>query len=188
MTVKTSRLQDMRIYLSGACECAPETGADWRKEVTPPLVALGLTVFDPVHSDITLPCGISKQEEFIYVKKLREEGNYSELEKIMKEITHMDCRMCDCADILLVYLDSTIQTTGTIHEIIISVMQKKPIYVACKQGKKHIPLWLFGIIPHTYMFETLTEAVQELTKISKTSDKDLKTLDNKRWLFVNGIK
>lgn len=183
-----SRLNNLRVYLSGPCENAVKAGADWRSEITPKLKELGLVVFDPVHKPTKLSfCNSDGVEEFKLVKKLRDEGNYKELARCMKEVVHTDLRMTDSADLLIVLLDGS-STTGTIDEIVTACNQKKPVYLCATGGKKTIPLWLFGRVPESYIFEDLNEILARLDMIAFCGDNELPDFVDKRWLFLNNFE
>lgn len=179
----TSRLKGLRVYLSGPCEHAKDAGGGWRTEILPKLKDLGLVVYDPVNMPGKLSFIDVKEKQFKYVKDLRDEGKFTELEKCMKEVVHLDLRFVDSADVLIVQLDVNSPTTGTIDEIITACNQRKPVYVCSKQGIKSIPLWLFGRIPLRYMFESLDEILKELSNIAYSDA----NVDCKRWLFVNNL-
>lgn len=187
MSADKSRLENMRVYLSGNCENAVDNGADWRRKITPRLDALGLTIFDPVHSNIDLSWGMHKDKQFDYVKKLRDEHKYEELSLKMKEVVKVDLRLVDCSDIIIVHLDASKSTTGTIDEIVTACNQKKPVYLCSKQGMQSIPIWLFGRIPYNYIFETLDEIIDGLNSIAFCPDEELPSRIDKRWMFVNKI-
>lgn len=181
-----NRLKGSRIYLSGNCENAEKSGADWRKKITPELKKMGLVIFDPVHSDIKLSF-CEKDKEFEVVKDLRKQGDYVQLNKAMREVVSRDLRLCDVSDIVLVYLDADNPTYGTIDELVTACNQKKPVYLVCKQGMERMPLWLFGRIPLEYMCETLDHVIRELETIDKVGDDNLANWIDKRWFFVNNL-
>lgn len=178
-----NRLKGMRVYLSGNCENADKAGADWRKEVTPKLKKLGLVVFDPVHSPIELSF-CDKEKEFEIVKELRAKSEYITLAKIMKEVVRSDLRLCDVADIVIVYLNSKKPTYGTIDEIVTACNQKKPVFVVCEQGMNQMPLWLFGRIPLEYMCDSLETVLSKLEIINSVDKDNLPGWIDKRWMFV----
>ena len=183
-----SRLEGLRVYLSGPCERAIVTGETWRNLLTPKLKELGLIVLDPVNKNgVKLSFSKDNSEEFNYVKNLREKGEFEELTKCMKEVVHIDLRMVDCADIIITYLDQDIPTWGSIDEAVTACNQRKPVFICSKQGMRTIPLWLFGRIPLCYMFEDLDAVLRQLKAISICSEEDLKVLTDKRWLFTNTL-
>ena len=56
--------------------------------------------------------------EKIQMFELKNTGRYFELTQRMKEIVHMDLRMVDVSDFVIVYLDMDARPFGTIHELI----------------------------------------------------------------------
>lgn len=184
-----TRLNGLRSYLSGPCENAKFYGAGWRDELTPKLKELGLIVFDPVHKNgAKLDFIDNNSEEFNYVKDLRNQGKFEELAKCMRSVVHLDLRLIDCCDLVIVQLDESVATTGTIDEICLACLERKPVFLCSKQGKKSVPIWLFGRIPLEYIFNDLDEILQRLKDIAYCDEKDLpKYIDNKRWLFSNKL-
>lgn len=184
-----SRLKDLRVYLSGPCENAPEDGATWRKQITPFLKdELGLTVLDPTCKPFKLSFSPNEEDEFKIVRNLRTEGKYQELAKCMREVVHVDLRMIDSSDIVICQLDADQPTYGTIDELVVACGQKKPVYLCCKQGLQYIPLWLWGRIPYNYIFKSLNEIKTRLLRIATCNSTILPQVTDKRWLFLNGAK
>lgn len=183
-----SRLTGLRCYLSGPCENLKDSGADWRTKITPKLKKLGLIVFDPVSKNgVKLSFTKENNKEFEYVSKLRDEEDYERLSECMREVVHLDLRLCDVSDLLIVQLDKNAPTCGTYDEIVTVLNQKKPVYICSKQGKKHIPLWLYGRIKNEYIFESLDEIEQKLNSIAYCDESILSDYIDKRWLFSNSL-
>ena len=68
---------------------------------------------------------------------------------------------------------------GSYEEIVTANSQKKPVLIWCEQGKKHAPNWLFFMLPHEHIFNSLDEIFDYLDKINTESD--ISKL--KRWFF-----
>ena len=99
----------------------------------------------------------------------------------MKEIVHMDLRMVDISDFVVVYLDPAIPTTGTIHELINSLAQRKPTLVVIEGGKQFAPNWLFGIMDFNFMFDNFTQLYSFLQQINDGGIMG----DLSRWVFFD---
>jgi nucleoside 2-deoxyribosyltransferase len=131
-------------------EYSKDGGEGWRKTITPALKSMGLIVLDPTDRPIKLSYADTASEETETLKKLRREGDFATLVKYAKEIVHQDLRMVDVADLLIVVINSTLPTFGTIDEFVTASNQKKPILLFCEQGPRELPIWLWGRIGDDY--------------------------------------
>ena len=147
-----NKLRNQRAYLAGAMDRVPDRGVGWRNYITPFLEELGVQVFNPLQK----PTNIAQEDEIVAQHKrlLKKEGRYDELSALMKEIRSVDLRMVDVSDFLVVNLDLQTHQCGTLEEIFWANRQKKPILIHMEQGKSNAPDWLFGTIPHEYLFSS----------------------------------
>lgn len=174
-----NRLRGTRCYLSGAMDKAPDRGVQWREELTPKLVSMGVTVLDPCNKPIS---EFDEGPNFANVRSVfLENEQYDEVRNMMKPVRAVDLRMTDVADFLIVNLDLDIFACGTMEEIFLANRQKKPILIHCPQGKKKLSPWLYGTMPHEMFFNTWTELFNYLIYIDIA--KEIDTL--KRWVFFN---
>ena len=145
-------------------------------------------IFDPVvKNGVTLSFISDVTKEFEYLKKLRAAEDYENLSKCCKEVVRTDLRMCDGSDVIIVNWDADVITVGTVDEIVTAANQKKPIYLCCKQGKKNIPIWLWGRVPLNYIFDSLDDVMKRLEDIAYAKEEELPNLIDKRWLFLNKL-
>jgi hypothetical protein len=81
-----NRLDHQRVYLAGAMDRVPDRGSTWRDNITPFLVNLGITVFNPIKK----PCIEGREDNtiHIYKTKLKQENKYDELKKIIASHTN----------------------------------------------------------------------------------------------------
>jgi hypothetical protein len=79
-------------------------------------------------------------------------GNYDLVSSEMKEIRNTDLNAVDIVDFIIVNIDTEVHACGTYEEIFWANRMKKPVLVHCEQGKKGLPDWLFGMMPHELMF------------------------------------
>lgn len=158
-------LRDTRVYLCGAMSFCEENGVQWRDRLKPFLKGLGIRIFDPCDKPIDF--GIEDRKLHA---KLLSEGCYDELAKLLKEIRCVDLRMVDISDFLIVNIDITMYTCGTWEEVFLANREKKPILVRCKQGKKKAPPWLFGTLPHRFIFDTWEQVQDYLIEIDNSNE------------------
>lgn len=173
-----NKLKDLRVYLSGPMDYAPDGGKMWREKISPILKNKGVVVLDPCNKPLKdYPPEIYVKQQ---VDKLKEEEKFDEVANY-RFVRNTDLRLVDISDFLIAYIDLDIFTTGTWDEIFTGNSQKKAILVVCKQGKKKAPNWLFWTIPHQHIFSSFEELLEYLEGID-----DGTILDNtKRWVFFD---
>lgn len=173
-----ANLKNQRCYLAGAIDRVPDRGCQWRDHITPLLAEFGIQVLNPLQKPTNL--GVEDVEMARQKRSLKKKGKYQELSEIMREIRLVDLRMVDISDFLIVNLDLQTHPCGTLEEIFWANRQKKPILIRMEQGKSNAPDWLFGTIPHEFIFDTWESMIQYLDYINKSiSDK------HKRWCFFH---
>lgn len=175
-----SRLRHQRCYLAGAIDRVPDRGTQWRDYITPFLESLGVEVFNPLKK----PTNLGAEDEGIasYKKRLKEKEEYETLSELMRTIRSVDLRMVDVSDFLIVNLDIDTHPCGTLEEIFWANRQKKPILIHMVQGKSSAPDWLFGTIPHQFIFNDWKEVMTYLIDIN--SNYNSQNTFN-RWVFFN---
>lgn len=179
-----NKLSGLRCYLAGPIDNAKDDGVVWRKNLSKWLKKQGVVVFDPCSKPITY----TKYKEIDAEKKkmmdLKNNGRYFELSQRMKEIVHVDLRMTDISDFVVVYLDPKVGMFGTIHELLTSLHQRKPTLVVIEGGKKKASNWLFGIMDYNFMFDDFDELKEFLHLIDTGSIEANLT----RWVFFDNLK
>jgi nucleoside 2-deoxyribosyltransferase len=174
-----SRLQKQRCYLAGAIDRVPDRGTQWRDFITPFLENLGVEVFNPLKK----PTNFGAEDDTIaaYKKRLKKNKQYDTLSDLMRTIRSIDLRMVDVSDFLIVNLDIDTHPSGTLEEIFWANRQKKPILIHVVQGKTEAPDWLFGTIPHQFIFNSWDEIMNYLININNVPSTDI----HNRWVFFN---
>jgi len=171
-------------YLAGPIDEAKDDGVGWRKDFKE-LVhkkKASLLFLDPTVKFKGLTSEVGKEKE--NQQLLREQGDWKGLRKMFRKIVRADLRMVDIADILIAKVDKNIHMCGTYNEIVIADIEKKPILLIIEGGKKHCPSWLFGIVHHKFMFDSLEECADYIRKVNEKKVK----IDDK-WVFLRkGIK
>ncbi len=176
-----NRLKGLRCYLAGPIDHAEDDGVGWRNEMTKWLEKKGVCVFDPCKKPISYQKYKEVDEEKTKMMALKASGRFFELAQRMKEIVHVDLRMVDISDFVIVYIDPNTPMCGTIHELINSLHQRKPTLVVVEGGRIHAPNWLFGIMDFNFMFDDF----DELNKFLEHIDKGYIEADLGRWVFFD---
>jgi hypothetical protein len=176
-----NRLNNQRVYLAGAMDRVPDGGKTWRENITPVLLKMGLTVFNP----LIKPSEIGREDEntVMLKKRLKQEKRYDELSKVMKTIRNVDLRLVDISDFLIVNLDLDIHPCGTYEEIFLANREKKPILINVAQGKQNAPDWLFGTIPHQMIFDSWLDLQEYLMYIDGAEE----IVTYNRWYFFKDV-
>ena len=66
------------------------------------------------------------------------------------------------------------------EEIVTAVREKKPVFVSMEGGKAKTPLWMLGMFPHKYIYNSLDEIMEMLYAI----DSGNKEIDSDRWRLL----
>jgi len=173
------RLKGSRVYLAGPMDRAfKDGGVTWRKELTPFLVNLGITVLDPTNKKIDL--GLETIENRDYRKTLKENKQYDLLSEQVKTLRRVDLRQVDISDFVIVNLDIDIVMSGTAEEIFWANRLKHPVILMCPQGKDAIFDWLYGTLDHNLFFENWEDIKKYITQIDNGS---IDISNDKRWIL-----
>lgn len=142
-------LNGATFYLAGPIDRVNDSGIRWRRWITPILKEMNIRVIDPTDKPIDRGLELNHGER----ENLIEEGKFTELANIMREIRCIDLRCVDKADAIIVNYDIDVHMCGTMEEIFIANRQKKPILIHFNQGIKKIPYWMWGVLPYEFFFE-----------------------------------
>ena len=141
MTGKTHHfLKGTRAYLSGPMDFvanrATEKRCGWRVRMKAFLQSLGVTVFDPWEKPRVRGLHEYGLEDTNTIKRrdtwsfdATKEGakRRAELAEYFWETMHLDLRMVDLSDFVVVYCPTNIYSVGTVHEIVVAREQHKPV-------------------------------------------------------------
>jgi len=134
------------LKLAGAIEFDTKDGGQtWRNSITIPLDEMGIYVGDPVKTE-PVATGMDVMEAQNKFNGWIQSGNYDIFEKMFTRIVQKDIRLVNRADFLIVHLFPDIPTTGTIHEMALAWMQKKPIYLIWKDAKSKLSKWALYLV------------------------------------------
>ena len=167
-------LNKSRCYLIGAMEFA--NGQPWRNYTKDALKDTGITFFDPYHK----PFLNSEDEDDEARKQYKEWIKNSEFDKVSefaKRLRADDLRLCDISDFFIVQINPTIASWGSAEELTTINRAKKPIFMFIEGGKTKCPLWIFGMIPHKYIYNS----VDEIIDVIKNINSGQKEIDSDRW-------
>lgn len=174
-----NRLKNTICYLCGPMDRVPDGGIEWRKTITPILKDIGIGVLDPSDKPTTFAQEDSNFRDKINLFKL--EKKFDEVKKPMRDIAAVDLRMVDIAHFVIMYMDMDVHMCGSYHEAFVAIQQKKPLLVVCKQGKEHMPNWMFGVMPHEHMFSNWLDLINYISNVNMGHE----TKHYNRWRFFD---
>ncbi|NDG28612.1 hypothetical protein EB118_00715 [bacterium] len=177
-----NNLSGMRTYLVGAMDRVPDGGRGWRERITPHLEDLGIIVLDPCKKQID---NIQENEHTrSKIEFYKQSGQYDKIREEYGIIRNVDLRCVDISDFIIANIDMSIHMCGSYEEIVTANRQKKPVLIWCEQGKNKAPNWLFFMLPHENIFNSMEEIINHLQVIDSLE----KTVQLERWLFFKDIK
>lgn len=173
----TNILYKTKTYLVGHMQYL--SGRDWRQEVTKKLGKLSITCFDPYKKPFVKDVEedeASRQEMETWMKTKQ----YDRVTERMKTVRSYDLNLVDRSDFIIAHLVPDVASWGSAEEIVTAVRMKKPIFVSMEGGKAKTPLWMLGMLPHKYIYDSLEEVVDMMYAI----DNGDKLIDSDRWRLL----
>ena len=155
------------------------SGRDWRVEASEKLSKLGVTCFNPYNKPFLKDVeeDESTREE---LSSWMETDQYDKVTERMKTVRSYDLNLVDRSDFIIAHLIPEVASWGSAEEIVTAVRMKKPIFVSMEGGKKKTPLWMLGMFPHKYIYNSLDEIINMLYSI----DNGKKKIDSDRWRLL----
>ncbi len=92
------------IYLSGGMDFAPDGGKGWREEWTEKLIEMGIKskqIYNPCKKPFN-GAQFDLDDEAALARECRDKKDWNRLDELMGQIQHVDCRLVDKSDIILV--------------------------------------------------------------------------------------
>ena len=155
------------------------SGRNWREEVTERLKALEISCFDPYKNPFIKDVEedeASRQEMETWMKTKQ----YDRVTERMKTVRAYDLNLVDRSDFIIAHLVPDVASWGSAEEIVTAVRMKKPIFISMEGGKAKTPLWMLGMLPHKYIYNSLDEIIDMLYAI----DNGNKSIDSDRWRLL----
>ena len=170
-------LYKTKTYLVGHMQYL--SGRDWREEVTEKLTPLGITCFNPYAKPFMKDVDEdeSARENMKVWMKTKQ---YDRVTNRMKTVRAYDLNLVDRSDFIIAHLVPDVASWGSAEEIVTAVRMKKPIFVSMEGGKAATPLWMLGMFPHKYIYNSLEEIIEMVYAI----DSGNKEIDSDRWRLL----
>jgi len=170
-------LNKTRTYLVGHMQYA--SGRDWREYVEGELEPLGIRIFNPYKKPFVKD--VNEDEDIRdKVNQDMEKGFYSDVAQRMKQIRSYDLNLVDRSDFIIAHLLPDVASWGSAEEIVTAVRMKKPIFISMEGGKEKTPLWMMGMLPHHYIYDSIEDVISMVKSINSGE----KEIDSDRWRLL----
>ena len=170
-------LEKTRTYLVGHMQYAD--GRDWREYVEGELEPLDIRIFNPYKKPFVKDVKEDKEARNKIQNDMLE-GHYNDVSIRMKQIRSYDLNLVDRSDFIIAHLLPEVASWGSAEEIVTAVRMKKPIFVSMEGGKVKTPLWMMGMLPHHYIYDSIEDVVDMIKKINNGG----KEIDSDRWRLL----
>jgi hypothetical protein len=170
-------LYKTKTYLVGHMQYL--NGRNWREEITSELKNINITCFDPYKKPFIKDVEedeISRREMEVWMQTKQ----YDRVTERMKIVRAYDLNLVDRSDFIIAHLVPDVASWGSAEEIVTAVRMKKPIFVSMEGGKAKTPLWMLGMLPHKYIYNSIEEIVNMLHAINSGN----KPIDSDRWRLL----
>jgi len=155
------------------------SGRNWRDQVAEKLKPLSITCFDPYKKPFIKDVEedeASRQEMETWMRTKQ----YDRVAERMKTVRAYDLNLVDRSDFIVAHLVPEVASWGSAEEIVTAVREKKPVFVSMEGGKSKTPLWMLGMFPHKYIYNTIDEVIEMLYAVDNTN----KPIDSDRWRLL----
>ena len=170
-------LEKTKTYLVGHMQYV--SGRDWREEITEKLSELKITCFDPYKKPFMRDVEEDEASR-IEMETWMKTKQYDRVTERMKTVRSYDLNLVDRSDFIVAHLVPDVASWGSAEEIVTAVRMKKPIFISMEGGKAKTPLWMLGMLPHKYIYNSLDEVTEMLYAIDNGS----KPIDSDRWRLL----
>lgn len=170
-------LSKTKTYLVGHMQYV--SGRNWREEVAEKLSPLNITCFDPYKKPFIKNVEedeASRQEMETWMKTKQ----YDRVTERMKTVRAYDLNLVDRSDFIIAHLFPEVASWGSAEELTLSVRCKKPIFISMDGGKAKTPLWMLGMLPHKFIYNSIDEIIEMIYAI----DNGNKPIDSDRWRLL----
>jgi len=155
------------------------SGRDWRDDVTEKLSELNVTCFNPYKKPFMKDVEEDEASR-IEMETWMKTKQYDRVSERMKTVRSYDLNLVDRSDFIIAHLVPDIASWGSAEEITTAIRMKKPTFISMEGGKSKAPLWLLGMLPHKYIYNSLDEVTEMLYAI----DNEIKPIDSDRWRLL----
>ena len=155
------------------------SGRDWREEVAEKLSPLNITCFDPYKKPFVKDVEEDEASR-VEMETWMSTGQFDKVSERMKMVRSYDLNLVDRSDFIIAHIVPDVASWGSAEEITTAIRMKKPTFISVQGGKSKAPLWLLGMLPHKYIYNSLDGILEMLYYI----DNGKKPIDSDRWRLL----
>lgn len=176
-----NRLKHHIAYCCGAMERTNDNGAVWREDIQNFLWQRNIGIFNPVKKPFT---DYPQEDANFYdmLRGCRSQGDFDTLEKFCKKIVSSDLHMIDLCNFVIAEINTDVHMAGSYIELTYAALEKKPVIIMAKNGKKDLPGFLWGLgLRHEMFFESWERVKYYIDYICYSERID----DLGKWRFID---
>ena len=170
-------LNKTRTYLVGHMQYA--SGRDWRDYVEGELEPLGIRIFNPYKKPFVKDVK-EDADTRLSLDHCQKHGYFNDVAERMSLVRSYDLNLVDRSDFIIAHLLPEVASWGSAEELVTAVRMKQPIFISMEGGKHATPLWIMGMLPHHYIYDSVEEVVEMIKQI----DSGEKKIDSDRWRLL----
>lgn len=156
-------------------------GENWRSYMEEKLTKMEIIVYNPYKKPF-----VKNIEEGTNIRSLLEgqmaNEEYDKVQERMKQIRIYDLNLVDRSDFIIAHIIPSVASWGSAEELVTAVRMKKPAFISIEGGKRKTPLWLLGMFPHKYFYDSLDKVLETIEDINDGR----KEIDSNRWRLLKG--
>ena len=159
-------LKGKTVYLAGSIHHNDEdSGVGWRENITPNLEKFGLVVLDPCKKTIGDVGEVGDDKQML--KTLIKEKKFSEVKQMFFPILKSDLRCVDLSHFIIVNYRPKIRHVGTIHELVMANIEKKPILLYYPENElEDFNPWLACLVKSNHIFDNWDRMMEYLEEVN----------------------
>jgi|TARA_R100000808_G_C2070591_1_gene98288 hypothetical protein len=170
-------LEKTRTYLVGHMQYSE--GRNWREHVEKELTDLNITVFNPYKKPFVKD--VEEDEDTrLSMAHCMEHGYFNDVAERMSLVRSYDLNLVDRSDFIVAHILPEVASWGSAEELVTAVRMKKPIFISMEGGKHKTPLWIMGMLPHHYIYDSVDEVLEMIKQINS----GVKDIDSDRWRLL----
>lgn len=135
----------LKCYLAGPIQSAADSGEGWRKEITPKLEDMNVTVLNPnkiERKDLRHSAAVTQK----ILKESVRKRDWDTFDKIVHTIQVRDLKAVRNSDFLIVLLDPDVRMGGTVAEIEYARSLHIPVFGVCEKELERENYWVIHTI------------------------------------------
>lgn len=163
-------------YLCGSVYGALDDGKTWRELVSVRLKKMGIKVSNPCAKKTKGSSEVDDDKKKF--KKLIMQEKWEEIKEVFWPIIRFDLRSVDKCDFVIFNYITDVPMVGTIHELVVSNFEKKPILLKYDKSKlDQFNPWMCVFIKNHHFFSEWDDMFKYLKGVNKGK------LDTSLWVL-----